>query len=259
MEAKNRLDRVLSADKKLLSIYFTAGYPRLDNVLSLCKSIEEAGADMVEIGIPYSDPVADGPVIQESGQQALKKGMTLKLLFQQLQDLRKQVSLPLLLMGYLNPVLKFGLDVFCEECQNAEIDGVIIPDLPLEEYERNYARLFAEHNMHFIFLVTPATNPERIRLIDSHSTAFIYAVSAAAVTGSKLEVDDARQRYFASLESLQLKHPVLIGFGISDKTTFGLACQHAKGAIIGSAFVRAVGSSPAPEGAAKDFIRRILS
>ncbi len=222
----------------LLSIYFTAGYPTLDSTVQIAKSLEEAGVDFLEIGFPYSDPVADGPVIQHSSEIALKNGMTLKVLFEQLKDLRKHVSIPVFLMGYVNPVLQYGVENFCKSCKEVGVNGTIIPDLPMYEYEELYKSVFEENGISNIFLVTPQTSEERIRKIDSLSTSFIYLLSSNATTGKNLEVKDQAESYFRRIKDLKLENPFIIGFGISNKETFTKATTYANGAIIGSAFVK---------------------
>ena len=222
----------------LLSIYFTAGYPTLDSTISIAKKLEEAGADFLEIGFPYSDPVADGPVIQHSSEVALANGMIVRKLFDQLVDLRKHVSIPVFLMGYFNPVLQFGVERFCEECKHVGVNGVIIPDLPMDEYEELYKETFEKNGIANIFIVTPQTSEERIRKIDSLSNSFIYLLSSNATTGKTLDVGDNTAAYFKRIHDLQLKNPLIVGFGISDKATFQKASQHTAGAIIGTAFVK---------------------
>ncbi len=224
--------------KGLLSIYYTAGYPHLDSTIAIAEKLEQAGADFLEIGFPYSDPVADGPVIQHSSEVALKNGMTLQLLFQQLGELRSRVSIPVFLMGYFNTVLQYGVENFCKSCQEVGVNGAIIPDLPIYEYEDLYQDIFKQYHISNIFLVTPQTSDERIRKIDNLSNCFIYLLSSNATTGKNLEVGEQAGQYFQRLKDMNLKNPLVIGFGISDKGTFQKATNYAKGAIIGSAFVR---------------------
>ncbi|WP_294345414.1 tryptophan synthase subunit alpha [uncultured Sphingobacterium sp.] len=224
--------------KPLLSIYFTAGYPTLDSTISIAKKLEEAGADFLEIGFPYSDPVADGPVIQHSSEIALANGMTLEKLFDQLNDLREHISIPVFLMGYFNPVLQFGVEKFCEACKNVGVTGVIIPDLPMDEYEDFYKETFEKNGVANVFIVTPQTSTERIRKIDSLSKSFIYLLSSNATTGKTLNVGDNTAAYFKRVYDLHLKNPLIVGFGISDKTTFQKATRDTAGAIIGTAFVK---------------------
>lgn len=222
----------------LLSIYYTAGYPKLDSTISIAEKLEHAGADFLEIGFPYSDPVADGPVIQHSSEVALKNGMTLKLLFQQLEELRSRVSIPVFLMGYFNTVLQYGVENFCKSCKEVGVNGAIIPDLPMYEYEELYKDIFKQYDISNIFLVTPQTSEERIRKIDGLSNSFIYLLSSNATTGKNLEVSEQASQYFQRLKDMDLKNPLVIGFGISNQETFQRATTYAKGAIIGSAFVK---------------------
>lgn len=219
----------------LLSIYFTAGFPQRDSMPNVLDALAAAGADLVEIGIPYSDPLSDGPTIQESSAVALQNGMTLELLFEQLQTVNSPI--PLVMMGYFNPVLQFGMERFCEACHRCGVSGIIIPDLPLEHYLAHYASLFEKHGLSMIFLVTPETSEARIQLIDKHSSTFIYAVSSSSTTGNSKSIDGARS-YLTQLQSLQLEHPFLVGFNISTSADFQFACQHSSGGIIGSAFIK---------------------
>lgn len=230
--------RINKHSNGLLSIYFTAGYPTLDSTVSIAKALEDAGADFLEIGFPYSDPVADGPTIQHASEIALKNGMTLKVLFEQLKDLRKQVSIPVYLMGYVNPVLQYGVENFCKACKEVGVNGTIIPDLPMYEYEELYKNTFEEYGISNIFLVTPQTSEERIRKIDELSTNFIYLLSSNATTGKNLEVKDQAEAYFKRIKDMDLKNPFIIGFGISNHETFRKATTYANGAIVGSAFVK---------------------
>jgi tryptophan synthase alpha chain len=235
----NRLN-TLFQDKKepLLSIYFTAGYPNLNSTLDIAEAIENAGADFMEIGFPYSDPLADGPVIQNSSHIALQNGMNLKILFQQLEDLRKRVSIPVLLMGYVNPVLQYGVANFCDSCAEVGVDGVIVPDLPMYEYENLYRDNFIKNNLSNIFLVTPQTSDERIRKIDELSNGFIYLLSSSSTTGKNLKVSNEADAYFSRIRDMKLNNPTMIGFGISDVKSFNKAAEYTRGAIVGSAFVR---------------------
>ncbi len=235
----NRLQQLFATKKKdLLSIYYTAGYPNLTDTLKIAEALEKAGADFMEIGFPYSDPVADGPTIQASSKEALDKGMTLEILFEQLKDIRKSVNIPILLMGYVNVVLQYGVEEFCKKCKEVGVDGCIIPDLPMYEYEELYHNFFSENDLSNIFLVTPQTSDERIRKIDGLSNAFIYLLSSAATTGKDLDVSDQARTYFARIKAMELENPVMIGFGISDRKTFDSANEYASGAIVGSAFVK---------------------
>ncbi|HLS95388.1 MAG TPA: tryptophan synthase subunit alpha [Sphingobacterium sp.] len=228
-------------EDKLLSIYFTAGYPSIDSTIDIAERLERAGADFLEIGFPYSDPVADGPAIQHSSEQALKNGMTLGVLFEQLKTLRERVSIPVFLMGYFNPVLQYGVENFCRDCHEAGIQGAIIPDLPMYEYEELYQEIFRKYQISNVFLVTPQTSEERIHKIDGLSDSFIYLLSSNATTGKQLAVDNQAEHYFQRLKDMQLRNPLVIGFGIADHQTFRKATHYAKGAIIGSAFVKILG------------------
>ncbi|MGJ8658944.1 MAG: tryptophan synthase subunit alpha [Cellulophaga fucicola] len=234
----NRINQKMQEDKKLLSLYFTAGYPELNNTVKIIEDLEASGIDMIEIGLPFSDPLADGPTIQNSSTIALKNGMTTKLLFEQLKDIRKTVSIPLIIMGYFNPMLQYGVEAFCAKCAEIGIDGLIMPDLPLAVYQDEYEAIFKKHNLKNIFLITPQTSNERIKQIDEASDAFIYMVSSASVTGSKSGFGDEQTAYFKRIASMQLKNPQIIGFGINNNETFTQATEDAKGAIIGSAFIK---------------------
>ena len=236
----NRINKKLKEDKKLLSIYFTAGYPKINDTVSIIKNLEKSGVDMIEIGLPFSDPLADGPTIQASSTQALKNGMTSDVLFNQLKDIRKSVSIPLIIMGYFNPMLQYGVEDFCKKCKEVGIDGLIIPDLPVDVYNDNYKSTFEKYGLINVFLITPQTSDERIRYIDSVSNGFIYMVSSASVTGSNSGFGDAQTNYFKRIADMKLNNPQIVGFGISDNETFTQATQHAKGAIIGSAFIKHV-------------------
>jgi tryptophan synthase alpha chain len=239
LKTRNRLDRVFQEKKKdILSVYFTAGFPGLEDTLPVIKYLQEAGADIIEVGIPYSDPVADGPTIQDSNQVALKNGMTLRRLMGQLKDMRKSIDLPVIFMGYLNPVVQYGIEKFCKDCEELGIDGLILPDLPMQQYLEEYKEVFESHGLYNIFLVSPQTSEERIRLIDGNSNGFIYVVSSASITGAKTEITEEQVAYFNRIEAMNLKNPKLIGFGISNRESFSKACQHAEGAIIGSAFIK---------------------
>lgn len=252
----NRLNQLFNTQKEsVLSIYYTAGYPSLNSTVDIAEELEKAGADFLEIGFPYSDPVADGPVIQHSSQVALDNGMTVEILFEQLKDLRKRVSIPILLMGYVNPVLQYGVEKFCAKAAEVGVDGVIVPDLPMYEYENLYKNCFLEHNLSNIFLVTPQTSEERIRKIDDLSTGFIYLLSSSSTTGKDLKVSDASESYFRRIKGLSLNNPTMIGFGISDKNSFDKASEYARGAIVGSAFVKMLGEKGLAGIA--DFIRHI--
>lgn len=242
----NRINKLFQEkNERILSVYFTAGYPNLEDTVSIIQALQKNGVDLIEIGMPFSDPVADGPVIQHSSLIALQNGMSIRKLFDQLKEIRLSVDIPLILMGYINPVLQYGVEAFCQKCNEIGIDGLIIPDLPLSVYEEEYKSIFEASNLHNIFLITPQTSEERIRIIDEASSGFIYMVSSNATTGAKSSVSDFQKSYFERVNSLTLKNPRLIGFGISNAETFENACQYASGAIIGSAFVKAlVGNEP---------------
>lgn len=233
----NRIDQ-LFRDKQhhVLNIYYTAGFPEREDTLPILEALQEAGADLAEIGIPFSDSLADGPVIQLANARALAGGMTLKHLFHQLRDMRETVRIPVILMGSLNPVIRFGMEAFLEACRETGVDGVILPDLPLDEYEKHYADLFRAKEVHMIFLVTPETSDERLRKIDSLTGGFLYAVSSSSTTGKEKNIG-GQEAYFKKLSDMQLSHPVLVGFGIRDKNTFEAACRHTQGAVIGTAYI----------------------
>lgn len=234
----NRIESLFTNKKSgLLNVYFTAGYPRVDDTLPIIKALESAGADLVEIGMPFSDPVADGPTIQQSNLEALANGMTIELLLQQLIDLRKEVAIPVILMGYLNPIMQYGIERFCRDARACGVDGLILPDLPMAEYLDHYKAYFDAAGLLNIFLITPQTSEERIRLIDQQSRGFIYMVSSAGITGAKTGISDMQTAYFDRIHKLNLSTPRLIGFGISDHDSFSAACAYASGAIVGSAFI----------------------
>jgi tryptophan synthase alpha chain len=234
----NRINKKLKEDKKLLSIYFSAGYPSLNDTVSIIQNLEKNGVDMIEIGLPFSDPLADGPTIQASSTQALKNGMSSDLLFDQLKGIRKSVSIPLIIMGYFNPMLQYGVEAFCKKCQETGIDGLIIPDLPVAVYNEQYKAIFQQYGLINVFLITPQTSIERIHFIDSISEGFIYMVSSASVTGSSSGFGEEQTSYFKRIRDMNLKNPQIIGFGISDHETFTQATKYATGAIIGSAFIK---------------------
>jgi tryptophan synthase alpha chain len=235
-----RIEQLFQNKKDILSIYFTAGYPAHSDTLPILTSLQAEGVDMVEIGLPFSDPLADGPVIQQSSTQALALGMTTEVLFEQLKDVRSKIDIPLVIMGYFNPVLQFGVAEFCKKCAETGIDAVILPDLPLTVYEREYKAIFESHGIHLIFLITPQTSDERIRALDQASKGFIYLVSTASVTGSGAGFGQAQVDYFKRISDMKLKNPIVVGFGIKDRETFAQATAHADGAIIGSAFIHAL-------------------
>lgn len=252
----NRINQLFDTKKsKILSIYFCAGHPTLDSTRSVIKSLEKNGIDMIEIGIPFSDPMADGPVIQEAATCALRNGMSLKRLFDQLEGIRREVTIPLILMGYLNPIMQFGFENFCRRCRECGIDGVIIPDLPFKDYMNDFKATAEAYDIKMIMLITPETSEERIRLIDDHTDGFIYMVSSAAITGAQKDFNEQKLAYFRRIEAMQLHTPRMIGFGISNRQTFESACAHASGAIIGSRFVSLLDEERDPERA----IQRLLA
>lgn len=241
---KNRiLDLFNGTKKNILSVYYTAGFPTLKDTVLIAQFLEKAGADIIEIGIPFSDPVADGPTIQKSNKIALDNGMNLHLLVEQVKELRKSVKLPIILMGYLNPVMQYGIEKFCEDASNAGVDGLILPDMPMDEYTREYKDLFESHGLSNTFLISPTTSESRIRKIDAVTNGFIYAVSASSTTGAKGEFSSDQLAYFERLKSMKLANPYLIGFGISNYATFSKACSYSDGAIVGSAFVNLLKTS----------------
>ena len=235
----NRINKLFATkNEKILSIYFCAGHPTLEGTADTIKTLEQKGVDMIEVGIPFSDPMADGPVIQDAATKALRNGMSLKTLFAQLKGIRDSVRIPLILMGYLNPVMQFGFEQFCQQCVKVGIDGVIIPDLPFKDYLEDYKPIADKYDIRIIMLITPETSDERIRFIDDHTDGFIYMVSSAATTGAQKEFDDAKQAYFSRINGMKLRNPRMIGFGISNKQTLAAAQTNASGAIIGSKFVQ---------------------
>jgi tryptophan synthase alpha chain len=259
MNTQNRINQLLQQkNKNILSVYFTAGYPELNDTVPIIRELEKNGVDLIEIGMPFSDPVADGPVIQNSSYISLRNGMSIKKLFGQLKDIRQTVKIPLIMMGYLNPVIQFGIENFCQKCSEVGIDGLIIPDLPLNEYLSRYKPVFEAYHIHNILLITPQTSDERIRQIDAESSGFIYMVSSSSTTGIKQNVADYHIEYFERVNSLQLKNPRLIGFGISTAETFANACRYASGAIIGSAFVKALDKSLTLEQSISEFVKMIV-
>lgn len=254
----NRIDQLFQQKKSgILSVYFTAGYPAINDTVPVLQSLEEHGVDLAEIGVPFSDPMADGPVIQASGTRSLRNGMSVKLLFEQLKDIRKTVRIPLILMGYLNPVFQFGFENYCRKASECGIDGLIIPDLPFEEYVESYKPVAEKYGLHMIMLITPETSDERIRLIDENTNGFIYMVSSASVTGAKSAFAEKNLTYFRHVNSMKLRHPRLIGFGVSNKATFDAACKNASGAIIGSKFVSLLESEKSVESAVEKLIQTI--
>jgi len=247
----NRINKLFQNKKEnILSIYFTAGFPRIDDTNAIMESLQNNGVDLLEIGVPFSDPMADGLVIQNSSQQALKNGISLQILFKQLTDIRQTIHIPLIIMGYLNPVMQFGFENFCRECSLVGIDGMIIPDLPMDDYLTDYKPIAEKYGLEFIFLITPETSDERIREIDNNTNGFIYMVSSASITGTQNSFD-AQTDYFNRINGMKLKNPRLIGFGVSNKATRDLVCKYSSGAIIGSAFIKALNETQNIENAVK--------
>lgn len=233
-----RIQETLKQKGATLSIYATAGYPKLNDTVEVLKRLQASGVDMIEVGLPFSDPLADGPTIQESSTTALENGMSTEVLFEQLEGIREHIHIPLIVMGYFNPVLQYGVEAFCQKCQAVGIDGVILPDLPLEIYQREYQAIFERYGLSMIFLITPQTSDERIRAIEGASNTFIYMVSSASTTGKINGFSDENSAYFKRIADMQLKVPTVVGFGIADAETFQQATAFSKGAIIGSAFIR---------------------
>lgn len=235
----NRIDQLFKDNSgDVLSIYFTAGFPKLEATRSIMKALEDAGADLIEIGVPYSDPVADGPTIQESNKLALDNGMSLKKLFSQLEGMREEIQIPVVLMGYLNPIMQYGMEAFCKKCKEVGVDGIIVPDLPVQQYLDEYKEMFDQYELRNTFLISPQTSEKRIRQIDEYSDGFIYMVSSHSITGAKTGITDAQVDYFQNVKNMNLKSPRLIGFGISDRESFVKASNYSHGAIIGSAFIK---------------------
>ena len=259
----NRINKLFEQKQKnILSIYFTAGFPQLNDTKAILHALQNHGADLIEIGIPYSDPLADGPVIQQSSMTAIQNGISIKKIFEQLNSLSKESmsrneKIPFILMGYLNPVLQYGFENFCADAKASGVDGIILPDLPIYEYEREYKNIFEQNDLNFIFLITPETSDDRIRKIDELSSGFIYAVSSSSITGTDKNMD-VQESYFQRLKNLQLKNEILIGFGIKDNSTFNAACKHAAGAIIGTAYIKAIENSRNIEADTKKFLNSIL-
>ncbi|MDI3319183.1 tryptophan synthase subunit alpha [Pinibacter soli] len=255
----NRIEQVFkNKNNRVLNVYCTAGYPKLDSTLQVMQALQEGGADLIELGMPYSDPLADGPVIQHSGSIALSNGMTIATLFKQLKDFRKTVTVPVILMGYMNPVMQYGFEKFCADAAAVGVDGLILPDLPQYEFETEYGVIIKKYGLDFIFLVTPETSEKRVKELDALSTGFLYAVSSSSTTGNDKDFG-AVETYLQRLKNLQLKNPVLVGFGIKDKQTFESASKHSNGAIIGSAFVKALENSSDIKADTKRFIANVLS
>ena len=254
----SRLESTFNNKKNILNIYITAGFPNLNDTVELIQELAISGVDMVEIGMPFSDPLADGPTIQNSSQIAIKNGITLELIFNQITEIRKTVSIPIIMMGYYNQIIQYGETAFFEKAKVAGVDGFIIPDLPIEIYQDNYKTLLARLELDMIFLITPQTTDERIKLIDNESSGFLYIVSSYSITGSKNDIEQNQLDYFKRINQLNLNNPKLIGFGISNKKTFDTACQNADGAIIGSAFIKALESSQNIKETVHEFVKSIL-
>jgi tryptophan synthase alpha chain len=254
----NRIDKLFKEKKEnILSVYFTAGYPKSDDTIEVIKTLEKNGVDLLEIGVPFSDPMADGPVIQASGNKALRNGMSLKKLFSQLKNVRAEASIPLVLMGYLNPIMQYGFENYCKSAAECGVDGLIIPDLPFSEYMESYKSIAEKHGLHMIMLITPETSEERIKLIDQNTSGFIYMVSSASVTGVRNSFSETNLNYFRRVNKMNLQNPRLIGFGISNKETFEAACQESSGAIIGSKFISLLNSEGTIEAATEKLIEAI--
>ena len=254
----NRLESLFQRkSKNILNVYCTAGYPLPESTMDVMIALEAGGADIIELGMPYSDPLADGPVIQASSSVALANGMTISRLFDQLRGFRQQVHIPVILMGYMNPVLQFDFERFCQQAAAVAVDGLIIPDLPIYEFEAEYGAIIQRYGLNFIFLVTPETSEERIRKIDELSTGFIYAVSSSSTTGSDKNMGDV-ETYLKRLQKMNLKNPILVGFGIKDRKTFEASCLYANGAIIGSAYINALHQSGEVKETTRAFLEGIL-
>ncbi len=246
----NRINQLFSSDRRdILSVYFCAGTPTLDGTVEVIKALEQSGVSMVEVGIPFSDPMADGVVIQGAATSALRNGMSLRLLFEQLDGIRSEVSIPLVLMGYLNPIMQFGFEAFCKRCQECGVDGVIIPDLPYADYQSSYRAVAEAYDVKVIMLITPETSEDRVREIDNNTDGFIYMVSSAATTGAQSDFDAQKRAYFEKINSMGLRNPRMIGFGISNHSTFRAACDNARGGIVGSLFVKLLDEERSPSAA----------
>lgn len=255
----NRINQLFTTkNEKILSIYYPAGYPAIEDTLVILQELQNQGVDMVEIGIPFSDPMADGVVIQQASSVALRNGMTLSRLFTQLESMRSDITIPVILMGYLNPIMRFGFEEFCKQCSTTGVDGVIIPDLPLADYIDKYQATAQRYNLRVIMLITPETSPERIRLIDNNTDGFIYMVSTAATTGAQSSFDQKTNLYFERIASMNLRNRCLVGFGISNKATYSTACDHSSGVIIGSRFVSLLQEHLEPEMAVKELLASII-
>ncbi len=259
MQIMTRIRTLFSnKSQNVLNVYCTAGFPQLHSTLEVMKALQQNGADIIELGMPYSDPLADGAVIQQSNMTALANGISIEKLFEQLKDFRNEIRVPVILMGYMNPVMQYGFDRFCADAAAVGIDGLILPDLPQYEFETEYGAIIKQNKLDFIFLVTPETSEERIRKIDALSSGFIYAVSSSSTTGNNKAIGD-QQEYFKKLQAMQLRNPVLVGFGIKDKATFSAACEFSNGAIIGSAYIQALQQNSDSAAVTKEFLNRILA
>jgi tryptophan synthase alpha chain len=255
-KVENRIHTLFNTKRKeILSIYFCAGFPDVENTAEVIQVLENNGADMIEIGIPFSDPMADGVVIQHAANQALRNGMSLRKLFVQLRNIRDDVKIPLLLMGYLNPVMQYGFEAFCKSCGECGIDGCIIPDLPFDDYLNDFKPIAEKYDVKVIMLITPETSDERIRFIDEHTDGFIYMASSAATTGAQQSFDERKQAYFYRVNGMSLKNPRMIGFGVSNRETFDMVCNNASGAIIGSKFVSLLAEYKSPGVAMKKLLK----
>ncbi len=254
----SKLDLVFKEkSKRILNVYCTAGYPALDSTMKVMASLQKNGADIIELGMPYSDPLADGEVIQVSSMKALANGMNIAVLFEQIQDMRKIITIPVILMGYMNPILQYGFEAFCKKAKEVGVDGLILPDLPLFEFEDSYGKIITENNLDFIFLVTPETPDQRVKKLDSLSNGFLYAVSSSATTGKDKDFNVVAQ-YLQKLQAMQLKNPILVGFGIKDKATFDAATLHTQGAIIGSAYIQQLTKGGDIETTTSQFLNSVL-
>ena len=254
----SKLDLVFKEkSKRILNVYCTAGYPALDSTMKVMASLQKNGADIIELGMPYSDPLADGEVIQVSSIKALANGMNIAVLFDQIKDMRKSISIPVILMGYMNPILQYGFEAFCKKAKEVGIDGLILPDLPLFEFEDSYGKIITENNLDFIFLVTPETPEQRVKKLDSLSNGFLYAVSSSATTGKDKDFNLVSQ-YLQKLQAMRLKNPILVGFGIKDKATFDAATVHTQGAIIGSAYIQVLSKGGDIEPSTSQFLNSVL-
>ena len=251
-------DLFKNKQQNILNLYCTAGYPQLESTIEVMQALQTNGADLIELGMPYSDPLADGPVIQQSSTTAIENGMTISKLFAQLKEMRTTVTVPVVLMGYMNPVLQYGFERFCSKAAAVGIDGLILPDLPMYEYESEYGEIVKKYGLHFIFLVTPETKEERVRKLDELSTGFLYAVSSSMTTGGNKDIND-QQAYFKKLQDMKLKNPILVGFGIKDRSTFEAACKYTNGAIIATAYIKALGNGRDVNTVTKEFLEKIIS